>query len=131
MYTGIEMLKMASAMARHAGDRQTVVAGNIANADTPGYRARDLPSFADAYREPRGAAALTATRAGHFTAPLDGAAVKAHAEIQPGDASPNGNTVSLESEMIKASAVRHDHQLALSVYRSGLDLLRAGLGRVR
>ena len=49
----------------------------------------------------------------------------------PGDASPNGNTVSLETEMIKATEVRQQHDLALATYRGGLDLLRTALGRGR
>ncbi len=36
-------------------DRQRLIAGNIANADTPGYAARDM-SFADAMRDATGGA---------------------------------------------------------------------------
>ncbi len=50
-------------------ERQRVIASNIANADTPGYQARDM-DFGAALREATGSAspagALAATRAGHI-----------------------------------------------------------------
>ncbi len=49
MLNSIDILKMASAMARHAADRHQVISQNIANADTAGYKAKDLQSFADSY----------------------------------------------------------------------------------
>ena len=53
-------------------ERQRLLAGNIANADTPGYQARDV-NFAQALREATGGATtggtLAATQAGHIAAP--------------------------------------------------------------
>ena len=40
-----DILRIASAMASHASARQSVVANNIANADTPGFKARDTQPF--------------------------------------------------------------------------------------
>ena len=47
MFETLEVFRMADAMTRHAGVRQNVMAGNTANADTPGYKARDVVPFAD------------------------------------------------------------------------------------
>ena len=47
----------------------------------------------------------------------------------PGPSAPNGNTVSLETEMVRATEVRHQHEMALSVYQSALGVLRTSLGR--
>lgn len=51
-------------------ERQRVIASNIANADTPGYQAREM-DFNAALREATGAAqpghALSATKAGHLS----------------------------------------------------------------
>ena len=49
MFGQIDVLRMAGAMARNAEARQGAIARNVANADTPGYRAVDLPSFAESY----------------------------------------------------------------------------------
>ena len=52
-------------------ERQRLLASNIANADTPGYQARDI-NFAQALKEATGGAAapatLQATQAGHIAA---------------------------------------------------------------
>ena len=42
----INVLSLASALAAHASARQQVIAENVAHADTPGYRARDIADFA-------------------------------------------------------------------------------------
>lgn len=48
-----------------------------------------------------------------------------------GELSPNGNTVSLEVEMVASAEVQGAHDRALAIYGSGLNILRAGLGRIR
>ncbi|MFD1807778.1 hypothetical protein ACFSHQ_05285 [Gemmobacter lanyuensis] len=51
MFEKLQIVRMAQALAGHAGARQGEIARNIANADTPGYRARDMPDFAAAYAD--------------------------------------------------------------------------------
>ena len=50
MFEKIEMMRMARALGAHASQRHLVVTRNIANADTPGFKAADTASFADSYR---------------------------------------------------------------------------------
>lgn len=125
MFDNLEVMRMAHGLAKHASDRQDVVARNIANADTPGYRTNDLTSFSELYEN--GIQSLRATRAGHIYAG-EGAARLSLVEIA-GEASPNGNTVSLETEMMRSADVRHQHEMATSIYKSSLDILRTSLGR--
>lgn len=131
MYNGLTLFKEASALARHASARQSVIARNIANADTPGYGAQDLKAFADVYESGDARTDLRTTRPGHLADPLQPGAARLISEESSGNASPNGNGVSIETEMMKATEARQQHDLALSVYRSGMDLLRAGLGKTR
>ena len=57
-------------------------------------------------------------------------AVPAAAErVGGGTMSPNGNSVSLEGEMVKAADVKREHDLALAIYGKSLAILRASLGR--
>jgi flagellar basal-body rod protein FlgB len=130
MYKGLQFFNTASALARHASDRQHVIARNVAHSDTPGYAAQDIPDFADAWR-PAGSStlALKATRPGHDPAIDRVAQLNLAPRAISGDASPNGNTVSIETEMVKSSLVRQQHDLALAAYRGGVDLLRSALGR--
>jgi flagellar basal-body rod protein FlgB len=125
MFDRLEIFQMAQSMAIHAAQRQTATAGNVANADTPGYRARDAIPFAEAYAVQDHA--LRATRAGHL-APLE-AGRRFPIVFTPGEPAPNGNTVSLETEMVRAAEIRGQHERALAIYRSGLHMLRVSIGR--
>ncbi len=122
---------MAQGLATHASARQSAVARNIANADTPGYRARDVASFAESYDDTR----ALQRYAGHESRASGCGTVDCQrlSEVsrRQRQASPNGNTVSLETEMMKATEVRHQHDLALSVYSTSLNILRTSLGRGR
>jgi flagellar basal-body rod protein FlgB len=129
MFDRLEILRMAGGLASHASERQAVVARNVANADTPGYRAEDLERFADIYRASDGPG-LRKTRDGHLDAP-SARLVEARKVDAGGQAAPNGNTVALEEEMIRAVEVKRGHDIALAVYRTSLDLMRASLGRGR
>ncbi len=128
MFEKLEILQMAGAMAANAGNRQAAVSQNIANADTPGYKAVDVASFAQTYRGPTGFVA-SATRPGHFGFGENTGPVAASATQQRGAQNPNGNTVSLEGEMMKAGLIRQQHDMALAIYKSTSNILRASLGR--
>ena len=120
-----DIMQLAQNSARHAAARQGVISTNIAQADTPGYRAKDLPEFGEMMR---GFAPLRATRAQHLNA--DGqVSAQARPERSPATQKPNGNTVSLEHQMMQAARARLDHETALSVYSSARNILRASLGR--
>ena len=127
MTEGLGLFNMAHALGAYAAKRQSLIAANVANADTPGFRARDLASFSDALGDRN--VAMKSTRQGHLSgATGPGAAEAVDRDVE---ASPNGNTVSVETEMMHAAEVRQQHEMALSVYSSGRDILRAALGRVR
>ena len=68
MFERLEMFRLAGALAEHAGQRQTVAAQNVAQADTPGYRALAVEDFASSYGgDARGDPfAMRATRPGHL-----------------------------------------------------------------
>lgn len=127
MFGQIDTIRMARDLGAHAAARQQTVARNVANADTPGYRAADLRDFAQVWRD-QPHAGLRATRAGHLSAAGWGPAAGRPVDAG-GEPAPNGNTVSLEDEMIRAAGARRSFDLSLSVYQSGLSLMRTALGR--
>lgn len=127
-----DILRIAREMASHATARQSVVATNIANADTPGYKARDTQPFERVFAASDGAVALRSTRPQHFqsaSTPTSPDIVSRALADASGVTSPNGNSVSLEEEMSKAVELRHDYDLALTVYQKSMDILRSSLGR--
>lgn len=129
MFEGIGTLRMAVASAVHAAGRQAVITANVANADTPGYQAGDLRPFAETYRSAPGLA-LRLTRPGH----VEGHRPPHVQDILPDRAaepSPNGNTVSLETELVRGASAKRQHDVSLAIYRTSLDILRASIGRGR
>ena len=126
MFENLLIFSMAGALAQHGAARQGVIAENIANADTPGYRARDVASFAETYTRDLGDG-LRTTRAGHSFAGDASHAARAREVYRAGAASPNGNSVSLEQEIFAAAEAQSDHDRALAIYRWALTVLRTSL----
>jgi flagellar basal-body rod protein FlgB len=129
MFQNLAVFETAHAMAVHAGNKQAVVAQNVANADTPGYIARDLPSFKDVYA-PRdsGGQMQRATRDQHMHGTANGSVSSMILEDRS-FASPDGNTVSLETEMLRGTDAKRQHDRALAIYKSALNIVRSSLGR--
>lgn len=127
MFENISIFKIANAMAVHAGQKQALISQNVANADTPGYMARDLPDFKSLYR-PDDAQVQRATRADHLNGAVAGAGMATPVD-RPGTASPDGNTVSVEEEMLSAVDAGRQHERALAIYKSALNVLHATLAR--
>jgi len=126
MFEKLDLTRMAQSLAAHSGARMGVIARNVAHADTPGYKAQDLPPFDKVFAE---TGAMRATRPGHLTVASEGVAMVPRSA--PGREAPNGNSVSLEGEMVKSVEARQSHEMALAVYRATSDVIRASLGRPR
>jgi flagellar basal-body rod protein FlgB len=110
-------------------ERQTVLAQNVANADTPGYVARDLrePDFRKYLMHSTTAVALAATQPGHLSVKETAAA--AAVPQKSGDAESGGHAVSLEEQMMKVSQTANDYALVATVYRANLCMVKTVLGR--
>lgn len=113
-----------------AQERQRVLAENVANADTPRFRPRDLAplDFGRTAARPAGLA-LARTNPAHLGGASGESGVFAtqregHYEIRPA-----GNAVSLEDEMMKVAANQMDYQAATSLYSRSLALLKTALGK--
>jgi len=123
MIQNMTIFQLASGLTRHATDRQALVAENIANADTPGFKARDLVAFEDSFAA-ENSLAMRSNRTGQISARSETVFTSPF-----GVESPNGNTVSLEAEMMRSSEIREQHDLALGVYQKSLQILRTSMGR--
>ncbi len=110
-------------------ERQRVLAENVANADTPNYRARDLapPNFERALRA--ASFALTRTDPGHIAA-VGGAGSQFVEDGDPHyEVRPRGNGVSHEDEMLKLAGNQMDDEAATSLYTHSLALIKTALGK--
>jgi flagellar basal-body rod protein FlgB len=112
--------------------RQQVLAENVANADTPGYRARDLSQlkFEDNMAPPPGTVSLAQTDNGHIAGGLSSSSSPFRSQRTSGyEVRPTGNAVSLEDEMMKVAANQLDFQAATTLYSKSLKLIKTALGK--
>lgn len=113
--------------------RQRVLAQNVANADTPGYRARELEAFSFNQRLAAPSisnVAAARTHSSHFTTALPAQATGFQTDKSEGwEITPEGNAVVLEEQMLKVSANQFDFQLASTLYSRSIGLLRTAVGR--
>ncbi|MBX6744282.1 MAG: flagellar basal body protein [Acetobacteraceae bacterium] len=104
--------------------RQRVLAQNIANADTPGYRPRDLRPFAQFLA---GAGVGLARTDPRHLAPAHDAMARPDRRVA--ERTPNGNAVSLDEQALKVADTDTAHALAVGLHRHYLGLFRTALGR--
>jgi flagellar basal-body rod protein FlgB len=132
MLEEIGLFQLADARMRYLTAQQSVIARNIANADTPGYQAQDLAPFQPPAAQQEGGAgaklALASTEPGHY-----GAASGSDWPNEPAPAAanygekPNGNTVSLEEQMMKQADVANNYALATAAYSKSLSLMKTAI----
>jgi flagellar basal-body rod protein FlgB len=100
----------------YRAQRQNVLASNLANADTPGYKAADL-TFPDQMRAAQGAALpMAATHAGHVSMPMAGPN-SAVVYRRPSQQSIDSNTVDTQQEM----AIFTDNSLKMEAALKGMS----------
>lgn len=107
-------------------ERHSVLAGNVANVDTPGYRPRDLKA---APVLQAGGAAMASTDPAHLqagaTGELEGAVLSFS---DGGESGADGNTVTMERELAKIDANRVRYHATSELASRRLALLRYAAG---
>ncbi len=121
----IFLFDYASQQARWLSARQTTIAENVSNANTPGFKASDVAPFQELLSD--ASVRMAATNPAHFGLdPLnvDSVAVK---ESGSWEVTHSGNSVSLEKEMIKAGEVNRNYSLNTSIVKAFNQMLLASV----
>ena len=100
--------------------RQALLAQNVANANTPGWRMRDVAPFS-ASATPQMAATAPGQLAGH---PLASGTT-----ARPQEISPSGNGVSIEDQLSRVADTAGEQELALNLVRRWGGMLKTAYGR--
>lgn len=112
----IQLFELASRQAEWLSVRQSIVSGNIANANTPGFRAKDVAPF-DAVLQNTGMA-MAATNPLHITDPSTDQYV-VESQVNEGSAEQlSGNSVELADELMKEGMVKRDYDLNTAIVKS-------------
>lgn len=126
----LSVFQRLNARMRWLTKRQAVLAQNVANVDTPGYRSRDVkpPTFDEAM-----ARSAPSSKARPPSAPVQPAHVKITPRLAPEgtkefrqrqEATISGNTVDLEHELKKSADAALEYQTMSQLYRKHMEMLR-------
>lgn len=130
--TNIGVFQMMKARLQMLGERQKVIAQNVANVSTPGYVPNDVnqEAFAATLQRMAGASnhpgrtQMTTTQAGHLTAPHVASAGVTTQKSPDSETTLDGNQVVVEEQMMKIAETRTDFETMVGLYQKSLGLLR-------
>ena len=126
--TDLPLFSMLRTRMQWHQERQRLLAENVSNSDTQGYRPRDLaPLQFDRTMPALTSIGLDRTDAGHI-ASLNASSTQA-SRLGGYDVRPTGIAVNLEDEMIKVAANQMDYQAATTLYTKSLGLIKIAIGK--
>ena len=109
--------------------RHSVLAGNIANVHTPGYRTRDLSveSFQEALKQ-----SIAAERLGDVSSPGQSTSPRDAARQQVHDAMTNllyhdDTNIDIEKQVVEISKNQYMHNLAISLLSNQFQLMQTAI----
>ena len=129
----IPLMSMLKNQMSWLSKRQELLATNVASADLPGYTPRDLKAmdFEQTLRSSttqiNAAGSLTTTNPRHIaiTTTQGGFEERENRDVE---SSPNGNSVSLEQEMIKVADTQSKYQAATNIYAKAIGMMKTAIG---
>jgi flagellar basal-body rod protein FlgB len=114
--------------------RQTVLAHNVSNADTPGFKPQDLTK--ESFRSMIAGSnspmvRLHQTSASHMQSIRAPNLYRVDKSADSYGSSMSGNSVVLEEQMFKASETQGAYNLATNLYRKHVKMLKLAIGQER
>jgi len=132
----LSKIKLFSALENkmdYIGARQSVIARNIANANTPGYRPVDLKkvNFAKMVDQQSGIS-MSTTNSGHISASTSNTGTFASQNQKTFyETTPTGNSVVIEEQMLKMSKNSMDYSATTSLYKKMTQLINTAIDEGR
>ena len=124
----IPILSMLRTRMQWHQERQRVLAENVANAETPDYRARDLVPLNFENELQSASLSLVRTNPGHMA--FSGGDSQFAEDKDPHyEIRPRGTAVSHEDEMLKLAGNQMDYDAAASIYTHSLALIKTAVGK--
>ncbi|EZP48659.1 flagellar biosynthesis protein FlgB [Sphingomonas sp. RIT328] len=134
MSDAISLISGLTRSMKHLAERQRVIAQNIANSETPAFRAQEVeaPDFS-AMLVNKGVPHVTRPRINATSAmvalgappPATGSVI---ADTQVTETKPDGNNVTLEDQLLKMGQIQADFQTMTDLYRKQLGLIQIAIG---
>ncbi len=119
----IALFDLAERRLAWADQRQGLLAQNIANADTPGWRAREVSPFAAQLGNAD--AALVQTSPLHIAPAASAAGIIRTSGLH----APDGNGVAMDEQLAKVTETETIHDLVGDLYKKYLGFFKLAIGR--
>lgn len=133
-FSSISLFNIMKTKLDYLSQRQGILAQNIANADTPGYKAKDLaaPDFKKLVKASGASTStlrLAATDAKHIQQnKTTGSDYKIVKRDKTDEVNLNGNNVTIEDEISKAAQNQAEYQKALNLYGKSISMFKTAIG---
>jgi flagellar basal-body rod protein FlgB len=127
----LKLFKMAMTQMDWAAQRQKVLAQNISNADTPGYRPSDVkkPDFKNVLMSRAAPVKVARTNSQHLKGTIpEQENFRTNGVRKTFEASPDGNKVIIEEQMQKVGSTRGDYNTAITLMKSHMKMMKMALG---
>lgn len=128
---GLDLSEMIKIKMAYSAERQKVLAQNVANVDTPGYRAKDLMplDFKHTLAAKNASTPLAVTSPMHMlgSKPQPGN-FRTQLQRNSFEVTPTGGTVVIEEQMMKVAQNATDYQMTTSLYNKIGNMYKTALG---
>ncbi len=133
-YSDLPIIESLTRSMHYGTRRNRVLAQNIANVDTPGYKARDLEAirFPESLRRAQrnhSSGNLARTHPRHFSSSAFQTPAPIRALASTNERTISGNTVNLEENLVKINQTAAEHERAVSLYRKYFRFVNTAAGR--
>ena len=126
----IPLFSMLRSRLGYLTQREQLISQNVANSDTPNYKARDLKEFTFSDTLKQATVSPVTTNPMHMVGnSARGATAGTVVKDKSYEVLPSGNSVVMEDQMMKVASNNADYQLATNIYRKMTGLFRTALGR--
>jgi flagellar basal-body rod protein FlgB len=123
--SSVYLFEVGSQKAQWLSARQTAIAANVANANTPAYHAVDIQPFSAVLDS--SPIELATTNPAHLSLPQSEAGALREVDVDPTEQTLSGNTVNIEQQMINLGEVNRDYTMNSDIRRVFHQLLLSAL----
>ena len=131
MFEDLTLFAMAQRQVDYLARRQSVLSENVANANSPGYKEKDLApvSFKDLMAQPNEGVRATVTNPMHLSPEVTPVRFEEVKVRSPEESKPDGNQINVEDQMQKIGDIKGDYELAVNLMMKHINMLKTALDK--
>ena len=131
MFEDLSLFAMAQRQIDYLARREAVLSENVANANSPEYKEKDLApvSFKDLMGPPPQAVQAAVTNPMHISPEVAPARFEEVDVRRPVESKPDGNQVLIEDQMQKIGEIKGKYELAVNLMMKNINMLKTAIDK--